>query len=146
MRKLLVLNVAALSPAEITGDTPTLKAFAESGMASPLVAPFPALTCTSHATMMTGSLPSQHGIVGNGWYDREHAKVFMWNRSSHHVHGETLWDAARARAPNLKVANLFWRFVAVSSCDVQFSGRPVYWVSGRKSFDFLPVQLNCMGA
>ena len=75
MRKLLVLNVAALSPAEITGDTPTLKAFAESGMASPLVAPFPALTCTSHATMMTGSLPSQHGIVGNGWYDREHAKV-----------------------------------------------------------------------
>lgn len=41
----------------------------------------------------------------------------------------------RTRAANLKVANLFWRFVAVSSCDVQFSGRPVYWVSGRKSFD-----------
>jgi len=136
MRKLLLLNVAALSPSEITGHTPTLAALANAGSLSALRAPFPALTCTSHATMFTGTLPAEHGIVGNGWYDREHAKVFMWNRSAHHVRGETLWDAARARVPQFKAANLFWRFVADSECQLQVTERPVYWSSGRKSFDF----------
>ena len=66
MRKLLLLNVAALSPGEVTSQTPTLGALAESGACTPLLAPFPSLTCTSHATMVTGSLPSAHGVVGNG--------------------------------------------------------------------------------
>jgi hypothetical protein len=46
MRKLLLLNVAALSPSEITGHTPTLAALANAGSLSALRAPFPALTCT----------------------------------------------------------------------------------------------------
>jgi len=86
--------------------------------------------------MVTGSLPSEHGIVGNGWYERTHARVFMWNRSANQMAGETLWDAARGRLPKLRVANLFWRFVADSSCDLKVTERPVYWTSGRKTFDF----------
>ncbi|MEM7405112.1 MAG: nucleotide pyrophosphatase/phosphodiesterase family protein [Pseudomonadota bacterium] len=137
MRKLLLLNVAALCPAEVDPQrTPTLAALADRGTLSPLRAPFPSLTCTSHATMVTGALPATHGVVGNGWYERHHARVFMWNRSAHQVGGETIWDAARARHPDLKVANLFWRFVADSSCDLQVTERPVYWTSGRKTFDF----------
>ena len=136
MRKLLLLNVAALSPREVDGHTPTMSALAESGTLSPLSAPFPSLTCTSQATMVVGAEPSQHGIVGNGWYERQHAKVFMWNRSAHQVAGETLWDAARKRSPDVRTANLFWRFVADSSCEYQVTERPVYWVSGRKTFDF----------
>lgn len=139
MRKLLLLNVAALSPREITAHTPTLSALAQAGACTPLQAPFPSLTCTSHATMVTGTLPSAHGVVGNGWYEHEHARVFMWNRSAHQVTGQTIWDAARARQPGFRVANLFWRFVADSSCDLQVTERPVYWVSGRKTFDYFTV-------
>ncbi len=28
------------------------------------------LTCAGHATIGTGTLPSTHGIISNGWWDR----------------------------------------------------------------------------
>ena len=137
MRKLLLLNVAALSPRDVTPERmPNLHALATSGTLTPLREPLPSLTCTSHATMVTGSLPCEHGIVGNGWYERSHSRVFMWNRSAHQISGETLWDAARKYHSNLTVANLFWRFAADTSCELKVTERPVYWTSGRKTFDF----------
>ena len=30
------------------------------------------LTCAGHATISTGTLPSTHGIISNGWWDRRH--------------------------------------------------------------------------
>jgi predicted AlkP superfamily pyrophosphatase or phosphodiesterase len=136
MRKLLLLNLAALSPGEVDDNMPNLQRVISSGSISPLREPLPALTCTSHATMVTGTDPAQHGIVANGWYERNHAKVFMWNRSAHHVHGETIWDALRTHQPDARCASLFWRFVADSNTDIHITERPVYWASGRKSFDF----------
>ncbi|NKC16070.1 MAG: alkaline phosphatase family protein [Gammaproteobacteria bacterium] len=136
MRKLLLLNLAALSPAEISDATPNLKALAAAGTLSPLREAFPSLTCPSHVTMLTGAAPTVHGIVGNGWYDRQHAKVFMWNRSAHHIEAQPLWEAAREQSPGFTCANLFWRFAADSSADLKVTERPVYWSSGRKTFDF----------
>ena len=136
MRKLLLLNLAALSPNEVDDNMPNLQRLVSSGDISPLREPLPALTCTSHATMITGIEPGQHGIVANGWYERDHAKVFMWNRSAHQVYGETLWEALRERQANARCASLFWRFVADSGTDIHITERPVYWASGRKSFDF----------
>jgi predicted AlkP superfamily pyrophosphatase or phosphodiesterase len=134
-RKLLVLNAATLSPAAVAAHAPNLRALGAAGGIRPLGAVFPGLTCASHATMLTGSLPEAHGMVGNGWYEREHAKLFMWNRSSHLVAGEKLWEAAAKREPGLRCANLFWRNAADSNCETVITERPVYWSSGRKSFD-----------
>jgi len=144
MRPMLLINLAALSPRELGTHMPQLQALGGDGAAGPLRAPFPALTCSSHATMLTGSAPAQHGIVGNGWYDRDHAKVFMWNRSDHLVAGEKIWQAARQRDASFTCANLLWRFAADSGCDSIVAERPTYWASGRKSFDFYtqPPQLH----
>jgi predicted AlkP superfamily pyrophosphatase or phosphodiesterase len=136
MRKLLLLNLAALCPSEVDEDMPNLQRMAGTGSLSPLREPLPALTCTSHATMVTGAEPAQHGIVANGWYERHHAKVFMWNRSAHQVEGETIWQALRTHKTDARCASLFWRFVADSDTDIHITERPVYWASGRKSFDF----------
>ena len=87
MRRVLLLNVAALSGSQIGERTPTLKALAERGTLTPMVPPFGALTCPAHASMSTGLPPSGHGIVGNGWYERAHAKVFNWGRSNHLISG-----------------------------------------------------------
>lgn len=135
-RKMLIIDVAALSPREVTTATPNLRALAAKGGLYPLLEPYPSLTCPSHATLVTGSLPSAHGMVGNCLYSREYAKLFNWNRSSHLVAGETLWDAARAKDPSFTTANLFMRFCADSSCDIRVTERPVYWISGRKQFEF----------
>src|SRR5262245_14539733 len=135
-RKLLIIDVAALSPAEVSERTPNLRALAARGGLYPLREPFPSLTCPSHASLIMGSLPSEHGMIGNCLYEREYAKLFNWNRSSHLLSGTPLWEAARARDPKLRTANLFLRHCADSSCEIRVTERPVYWVSGRKQFEF----------
>lgn len=133
---MLIVNVAALSPREVSEQTPTLRALAQRGGLYPVREPFPSLTCSSHATLLYGSLPSSHGMIGNCLYSREYAKLFNWNRSSHLISGTPLWEAARAREPKLRTANLFMRQCADTTCEVRVVERPVYWVSGRKQFEF----------
>lgn len=133
---MLIIDVAALSPVEVTERTPNLRALAAQGCLRPLREPFPSLTCSSHATLVMGSLPSEHGMIGNCLYSREYAKLFNWNRSSHLLSGTPLWEAARARDPKLTCANLFLRHCADTTCDVRVTERPVYWMSGHKQFEF----------
>jgi predicted AlkP superfamily pyrophosphatase or phosphodiesterase len=135
-RKLLIIDVAALSPAEVSERTPNMRALAARGGLYPLREPFPSLTCPSHATLVMGSLPSDHGMVGNCLYSREYAKLFNWNRSHHLLSGTPLWEAARARDPKVRTANLFVRHCADSSCEIRVTERPVYWSSGKKQFEF----------
>ena len=135
-RRMMIIDVAALSPIEVTDQTPNLRALAQRGGLYPVREPFPSLTSTSHTTLLYGSLPSSHGMIGNCIYSRELAKLFNWNRSSHLITGTPLWEAARAREPKLRTANLFMRQCADTSCDVRVIERPVYWVSGRKQFEF----------
>jgi predicted AlkP superfamily pyrophosphatase or phosphodiesterase len=135
-RKLLIVDVAALSPAEVGAHTPNLRALAAQGGMYPLREPFPSLTCPSHASLIHGAPPSAHGMIGNCLYSREYAKWFNWNRSSHLLAGTPLWEAARARDPSVRTANLFMRNCADSSCEIRVTERPVYWISGHKQFDF----------
>lgn len=58
-------------------DTPHISALATEGFARPLQAVFPAVTCSVQSSLLTGLLPREHGIVGNGWYDRELAEVLF---------------------------------------------------------------------
>jgi predicted AlkP superfamily pyrophosphatase or phosphodiesterase len=135
LRSLFLLNVAALSPSEIGLETPNLSALKSSGGLRPLIAPQPALTCTSHATMITGLSPREHGVVGNGWYEASHKKIFNWGRSDGLVSGEKLWEAAQRRDSSFKTANLFWRFCTHADCDLTLTERPTYFANGRKGAD-----------
>ncbi|MEE2786092.1 MAG: alkaline phosphatase family protein [Myxococcota bacterium] len=141
MRKLLLLNVAALSPWEIGVDCPQFANLASAGGMRPLMAPEPALTCTSHATMLTGQLPKAHGIVGNGWYEESHGKIFNWGRSDKLVTGQKLWEAMHARAPSTTAVNLFWRYCTHSTCNLTLTERPTYHSNGRKGADVYASEL-----
>ena len=135
MRRQLILNVAALSPRELGVHTPNFNQMVTEGTMSPLKAPEPALTSVSHATMLTGLSPREHGVVANGWYDREYAKILHWNRSDHVVSGEKIWESARRHKPEIKCANLFWRYCTHASCDFVLTERPTYFANGRKGAD-----------
>ena len=52
-------------------DTPHLNALVRDGFLATLNAVLPAVTCTAQATLLTGLLPRDHGIVANGWYFRD---------------------------------------------------------------------------
>ena len=124
--------MVGLTPGQIGADTPALTELARQGFMTPLGGVLPAVTCTAQATMLTGTLPRQHGIVGNGWYFRELAEVAFWKQSNHLVAGEKVWEAARRLVPGFTCAKLFWWYNMYSSADWSVTPRPAYPADGRK--------------
>ena len=94
-----------------------------------------AVTCSAQATFLTGTLPREHGIVGNGWYFRDLAQGMFWRQSNQLVHGEKVWETARRRDPACTCAKIFWWFNMYSSADWSITPRPMYPADGRKVFD-----------
>jgi predicted AlkP superfamily pyrophosphatase or phosphodiesterase len=127
-----VINVVGLTPALIGSDTPNLRALAHDGSIGPIRAVLPAVTCTAQATYLTGTLPKDHGIVGNGWYFRDLAQVMFWRQSNQLVAGEKVWETARRRDPAVTCANMFWWYNMYSSADWSVTPRPIYPADGRK--------------
>ncbi len=132
MHRTLVLLVVGLTPRLVGPHTPRLAAFARTGAMRPLRPPLPAVTCSVQSTLVTGLLPSDHGIVANGWYLREQAEVRLWLQSNHLVAGEKIWEAARRRDPAFTCAKMFWWYNMYSSADVSATPRPMYPADGRK--------------
>jgi predicted AlkP superfamily pyrophosphatase or phosphodiesterase len=131
-RPTLVLNVVGLTPGLLGVATPNLQRLAARGGVRPLVSVTPAVTCTVQSTLLTGLLPREHGIVGNGWYFRELAEIMFWRQSNRLVAGERVWEAARRRDAGCTCANLFWWYNMYSSADIGVTPRPMYPADGRK--------------
>jgi predicted AlkP superfamily pyrophosphatase or phosphodiesterase len=128
----LVLNVVGLTPALIGAHTPALRAFRDAYALRPLRTILPAVTCSVQSTFVTGKLPREHGIVGNGWYFRELSQVWLWRQSNQLVSGDKLWDEAKRRDPAFTSAKLFWWYNMYSSADISVTPRPMYTADGRK--------------
>lgn len=132
MQKTLVLNVVGLTPAAVGEHTPALRAFRDAHALRPLRTILPAVTCSVQSTFVTGRLPREHGVVGNGWYFRDLAQVWLWRQSNQLVGGDKLWDEAKRRDPSFSVAKLFWWYNMYSSADISVTPRPMYTADGRK--------------
>ena len=132
MRALLVLDVVGLTPDLLGADTPALSKLAAEGFQASLEPVLPAVTCTSQATMLTGTPPRDHGVVGNGWYFRDRAEVALWHQSNHLVAGKKVWERGREREAGFTCAKLFWWHNMYSSADWSVTPRPIYTADGRK--------------
>ena len=135
MQRTAILNVVGLTPRLISDATPNIRAFLERSQMARIEPVVPAVTCTAQATYLTGKLPRDHGIVANGWYDREYDEHRFWKQSNHLVHGEKLWESLRRLEPEFTCAKLFWWFNMYSSADYAITPRPLYPADGRKFFD-----------
>jgi len=144
MKKTVVLNVVGLTPALIGRHTPFLKKWSERGKTVFVVPPLPAVTCTSQSTYITGTMPSVHGIVGNGWYFRDECEVKFWRQSNKLVESKKIWEIAREKNPQFTCANLFWWYNMYSRVDYSVTPRPQYLADGRKFPDIYtqPAQLR----
>jgi predicted AlkP superfamily pyrophosphatase or phosphodiesterase len=131
-QRVVVILVVGLTPSLLGEHTPNLKALANSGFMAPLTSVLPAVTCAAQATMLTGLLPREHGIVANGWYFRDLSEVMFWRQSHGLLAGEKLWEAARARRPQLRTAQMFWWYNMYSSAEYSVTPRPIYPADGRK--------------
>ena len=128
----VVIDIVGLTPSLVGADTPHLSALARDGFLAPLSPVLPAVTCTAQASMLTGKLPREHGIVANGWYFRDLAEVWFWRQSNHLVGGEKVWETARRRNPAFRCAKIFWWYNMYSTADLSITPRPIYPADGRK--------------
>jgi predicted AlkP superfamily pyrophosphatase or phosphodiesterase len=132
MHPALVILAVGLSPALVGEHTPNLRRLAARGGLRPLRTVTPAVTCTVQSTLLTGCLPSRHGIVANGWYFRDLSEIWLWRQSNRLVAGEKIWEAARSREPKFTCAKMFWWYNMYSSADWSATPRPMYPADGRK--------------
>lgn len=132
MQKIVVLDVVGLSYSLIGENTPFLKQWFASKHQATINPMLPAVTTSVQSTYVTGKWPSEHGIVGNGWYDRQDAEVKFWKQSNKLVQGEKIWDRARKVDPNFTVSKMFWWYNMYSTADFSATPRPQYPSDGLK--------------
>src|SRR5512137_840569 len=142
MKRTVVLNVVGLTRSLIGGYTPNLSALLSAS--ANIEAITPAVTCSVQSTYLTGKGPSEHGIVGNGWYFRDHAEVMFWRQSNRLVLSDKIWHVARKRNPAFTCANNFWWYNMATDVDWAVTPRPVYCADGRKLPDCysIPAELR----
>jgi predicted AlkP superfamily pyrophosphatase or phosphodiesterase len=133
--RLAVINLVGLSQSLLGENMPGLTKFAEKNGLQSYKPAFPAVTCTAQSSLVTGTSPGKHGVVANGWYDRESAEVRFWKQSNHLVRGEKIWDKLRREIPGFTCAKLFWWYNMHSTADFSITPRPLYPADGRKVFD-----------
>lgn len=80
--------------------------------------------------MLTGLAPSQHGIVGNGWYFRDTQEIRFWQQANSLIQGEKLYD-------RYETAKMFWWFNQSSGVKYSATPKPHYGCDGSKIFDIL---------
>ena len=134
MKRTAVINVVGLTR-PLVNRMPQLREFVADRPISSIKPAFPAVTCTAQSTYLTGHSPSDHGIVANGWYDRELAEIHFWKQSNHLVRGRKLWEDLRETVPGFTCAKLFWWYNMYSTADYSITPRPMYPADGRKVFD-----------
>ena len=127
-----VILVVGLNESLISDWSPNLKRFCAEGQTRKLKPVLPAVTCSVQSSMLTGGGVSEHGIVANGWFDRESNEVRFWKQSNQLVGGEKVWETARKRDPEFTCLNMFWWYNIYSSADYSVTPRPIYKADGRK--------------
>lgn len=135
MQKTVVIDIVGLSESVITEYTPFLKSYIAKNHISKIKPVLPAVTTTSQSVYVTGKYPTDHGIVGNGWYDATDAEVKFWKQSNHLVGAEKVWDEAKKRNPAFTCAKMFWWYNMYSSADYSVTPRPQYHQDGVKAPD-----------
>lgn len=132
MKRVAVINVVGLTESHFGEHTPNITALANASSITTLEPPLPAVTCTVQSSMLTGLSPREHGVVANGWHERETKETSFWRQSNTLVQGKKVWDLLKENNSKFTVANMFWWFNMYSTADIAVTPRPIYCANGRK--------------
>lgn len=135
MKKTVVIDIVGLSTSVIGEHTPFLKKYFDEHHLTHIKPVLPAVTTTAQSCYVTGKFPEEHGIVGNGWYDREDSEVKFWKQSNKLVKAEKIWEAAKQQNPNFTCSKMFWWYNMYATADFSVTPRPQYHADGVKAPD-----------
>lgn len=80
--------------------------------------------------MLTGLNPSEHGIVGNGWYYRDTSEIRFWQQACSLINGKKFYE-------DFETAKMFWWFNQSAPVRYSATPKPHYGCDGSKSFDII---------
>lgn len=135
MHKTVVIDIVGLSSSLIGPYTPFIAKYISTRKLQRIQPMLPAVTTSVQSTYVTGKWPAEHGIVGNGWYDKTDAEIKFWKQSNKLVQAEKIWDRAKKEDPSFTVSKMFWWYNMYSTADYSVTPRPNYLADGRKMPD-----------
>ncbi len=128
---LVFLSVPGLRPGDIDkNNTPTLHSWANAGAMAGLIPTFPCVTSCVQASMLTGTPPSAHGVIANGFYHRDRREVEFWVGHNDVIAGEQIWEAIRRRGPGFTSAVWHAQNIKGASADFIVTPAPIHEPDG----------------
>lgn len=101
--RLVLLSIPQLRRQDVApGGLASLEKLARRGTLTDLIPPFPGLSASSFATLITGVGPGDHGIIGNSYFDREQRKIMTAPLPDSAVQAPRIWDRLRAKRPGAR--------------------------------------------
>jgi predicted AlkP superfamily pyrophosphatase or phosphodiesterase len=128
----VLLSIPGLRGKDVP-SMPRLSALTAGGASVPLAASFPAVTCPVQATLTTGVLPNEHGVVANGFFWRDKGEVEMWTAWNDVVQAPQIWDKLHAFDPALTSATWFPMLIKGAGADFICTPAPIHNPDGSES-------------
>ncbi len=129
---LVVINIVGLTTRLLGEHTPNLNQLIGSGSVQSVKGVFPSVTTSAQASMVTGKMPNEHGIVGNGWYWHDLAEVKFWLQPDQLVQAPKVWERLKQDNPEFTCSRLFWWNNMYGNVDYSVTPRPHYHADGSK--------------
>ncbi len=137
LQPLVLINAVGLTP-RLLSFAPRLQRLAITHWQRSLHEVVPAVTCAAQATILTGVLPQEHGIVGNGWLFRDTGEIRFWQQSNALMQAEPIYVSAKRmaieRGLRFQAAKLFWWFNQGACVEISVTPKPYYGADGNKVF------------
>jgi len=131
-KHVVFLSVPGLRPDDVE-RMPHLKRLMSTGDQSSLVASCPAVTWPAQANMLTGKLATDHGVVANGFFWRDEAKVEMWTASNEKITAPQIWDVLHQHDASLTSAVWFPMLSKKCGADYVCMPAPIHNPDGSES-------------
>jgi predicted AlkP superfamily pyrophosphatase or phosphodiesterase len=139
-KHVIIISIDGFRPdfyREAKWPTPILQQLAKTGVSADGVrGVFPSVTYPSHTTILTGKMPSEHGIYYNAPFEPNGA-TGRWYWESELIKTPTLWSLAKDAG--LKTASVFWPVSVGAPVDYNI---PEFWSLDKTVDRILPIREN----
>ncbi|MDC0856261.1 alkaline phosphatase family protein [Candidatus Nitrosopelagicus sp.] len=126
MKKIIVLDIPGLVGSNIDkNETKNIPKIIKNNH-SVLNPTFPAVTCSAQSSILTGTYPSEHGIIANGYYDKTYKEIHFWDQPSKLVKKPQIWDILKEKNSKIKTAVLFWQNTLFAKSDTVITPKPIH--------------------
>ena len=127
IKHVIVIDIVGLEEKHLTSSLlPTISTLTEKGESSKMKPVFPAVTSTVQTSFLSGEYPNRHGIISNGFMDRQTYNVSFWEQYNSLVQVPRIWDFIKNKNNNFKTAILFWQNTLYANADIIITPRPLH--------------------